>query len=87
MVHVADLGRDDVRRRRAGEKQELVELVRADVAEDAAVTLAGSKNQARTSRRVHPVRTESDGLDDVADRARLTSSPALTVARFSRRSL
>ena len=38
MVHVADLRRDDLAARRAGEEQELIGLVRADVAEDAAVT-------------------------------------------------
>ena len=70
MVDVADLRRDDLGARRAGEVQELVGLVRRDVAEDAAVPRA-SKNHAGRVLEVHAVRPEPDGLHDAADRARL----------------
>ena len=68
VVDVAGLRRDHLRLRRSGEEQELIELVRADVADDAAVALAIEEPR-RTRLRVHAMRPEPDGLDDAADRA------------------
>ena len=39
MAHVGDLRRDDLGLRRSGVEEELVDLMRADVAQDAAVLL------------------------------------------------
>ncbi len=52
---------------RAGERQELVDLVRCDVDEDAAV-LRAIEEPRIAKRAVQPVRAQADGLHDVADR-------------------
>ena len=70
VVDVAHLRGHDLGSGRAGEEEELVELVRGDVAEDAAVALL-LEEPGGPGLRVHPVRPEADGLDDLADGAGL----------------
>ena len=70
VVDVADLRRHDVGAGRAGEVQELIGLVRCDVAEDAA-ELRLVEEPRRPRLHVDAVRAEADGLDDLADRAGL----------------
>ena len=62
VMDVADLRRDDLGLRRAGEVEELIGLVRADVAEDAAVTRLVEEPR-RPRRRRHAVRPQADRLD------------------------
>ncbi len=70
VIEVPDLRGHDVGARRAGEEEELIGLVRADVAEDAAVALALEEPR-RTRLEVGPVRSQADRLHDAADRPRL----------------
>src|SRR5262249_38841250 len=67
MIEISDLGREDIRPRRSGEEQELIDLVRCDVADDASIAFA-LKEPCGSSLRVHAMRSESYGLDDPADR-------------------
>ena len=69
-MDVRDLRGDHLRRVGSGEEQELVELVRGDVAQDAAVALLLEEPR-RPRLGGHPVGTEADRLDDPADGARL----------------
>jgi hypothetical protein len=77
MMKVADLRGDDLGASRAGEEQELIELVRADVAEDASVALPLEE----------PGRAIPIVWMTVPTAPSPTRRPALTVARFSSRSL
>ena len=67
---VGDGRRDDLGVERVGEEQELLDLVAADVAEDAAVLLA-LEEVGRALVVVERVRPEADGVDDLADGAGL----------------
>ena len=69
-MDVAHLRRDDLGTRRSSEIQELIGLVRGDIAEDAAIARLFEK-PGRTCGRSHAVRPEPDRLHDVADGARL----------------
>ena len=66
MIHVADLRRDHFGLRRIGEEEKLIELVRRDVANDAAEILPVPE-PGRSRLRIDAMRTEADGLDDFAD--------------------
>ncbi len=79
---VGHRGRDDLDIERAGEEQELLELVRGDVGQDAAI--AGPLEEpVRPRLGVEAVRPEPDGVDHLADRpglhqlARLHGRPGL----------
>ena len=83
MGAIGDGRADDLGVERIGEEQELLALMRGNVGQDAAGALA----------RIEPVgprqvlqlvRTETDGVDDLADRARCDQSPAFTVERVSK---
>ncbi len=65
---VGDVRGHDLGARRAGEVQELVALVRGDVAQDAAVALA-LEEPVRPRVVAQRVRAEAHGLHDAADRA------------------
>ena len=87
IVDVPDLRGRPPRPRRAGEEQELVGLVRRDVAEDAAIARALEEPRG-TRLEVHPMRSRGRSSAPPGRwHRRCTSSPALTVARFSSRSL
>src|SRR5262245_48679933 len=68
MIHVADLRRDHFGPRGVGEEEELIELVRRDVADDAAEILPVPEPR-RARLRIDAMRAEADSLDDFADSA------------------
>jgi xylonate dehydratase len=70
VLEVADLRGNDFRAGRLREEQELVELVRSDVAEDPAVPRRIPEPR-RALRRMNAMRPESNRLHDVTDRAGL----------------
>ena len=67
VVEITDLRGDDLGAGRAGEEEELVRLVRRDVAENAAEPRAFEEPRG-TGLRIHAVWPETDGLHDPADR-------------------
>src|SRR5687768_11761401 len=67
VADVANLSRDDLSGGGCGEVQELVELMRTNVAYDAAVTI-GVPKPVRSLRRMDPMRPEANGLNDLPDR-------------------
>jgi hypothetical protein len=83
---VAHLGADDLGLGRAGQVQELVELVRGQIAQHPAVAVAleepGADGSWRSAGAAH-----ADHVQHPADGARLDQLAALTVARLSWRSL
>ena len=81
---VGDGGRDDLGVERAGEEQELLDLVAADVGEDAAVAAARSKKQGarlllRSACGPRPTVLITSPMAPAC-----TSSPAFTVERVSK---
>ncbi len=70
MGEIAHLRSDHFGSRRAGEEQEMVGLVRADVGQDAAVALARKRIPGRPGVRVQPMRPQPNGLQHAADGAR-----------------
>ena len=76
MVDVGHLRGDHLRFVRTGKEQKLVELVRADVAQDAAVALQ-LEEPGRAILGIHAVGPQSDRLDDLSDCPGLNQFPGL----------
>ena len=66
MVEIGHLGGDDLGRGRAGEMQKLVEIVRADIGQDAAVFFF-FKEPVRPGVESAQMRAYTESLDDISN--------------------
>ena len=89
---VSDRTGDDLSRGRSGEPEELVDLVTRDVGDDAAELVAviepirPTATAGEVGAVAFAVRTQAEGLDDLADPSGADQSPARVTQRTSKRS-